>query len=453
MPFEKNQLLEVEFVDITHEGAGVAKPEGFPIFVPGAIPGEKAEIKITKILKSHGFGRLMNVLEPSESRVEPPCSVYKQCGGCSMQHLSYDAQLKSKHKVVSDVMQRIGKLTDVKIHPVLGMENPWHYRNKAQVPVGSVSGNLITGFYANRSHDIIDMKSCPIQTEENDKAVQVVREICNKYNVSVYNERTRKGVLRHILTRYGKNSGELMIVLVTNGKPFPNKDAIAKEIVAALPSVKSIVQNVNIKNTNVVLGDKSFAFWGRDVIYDTIGDVKFAISAKSFYQVNPDQTKVLYDKALEYAALTGEETVVDAYCGIGTISLFLAQKAKSVFGIEIVEQAIEDARKNAKLNKIENAEFAVGEAEVILPEWEAAGNKADVVVVDPPRKGCDERLLQSILKMSPKRVVYVSCNPGTLARDLRFLEDGGYKTVEIQPVDMFPHTGHVECCVLLTLQK
>jgi 23S rRNA (uracil1939-C5)-methyltransferase len=335
------------------------------------------------------------------------------------------------------------------VHPILGMENPWHYRNKAQVPVGEKDGKLIAGFFKPRSHEIVDTNESLIQLPEVNEAVQTIKLICSELGVPAYQEETHKGVLRHIMARYGKQTGELMVVIITRTEDLPHKNKLVEEIVTRLPNVKSIVHNVNSKRTNVIMGEKTKVLWGSEVIYDYIGDVKFAISALSFYQVNPVQTKVLYDKALEYADLSGEETVIDAYCGIGTISLFLAQKAKKVFGVEVVPEAIEDAKRNAELNGLSNAEFTAGESEVVIPKWYKDGNAADCLVVDPPRKGCDEALLQTIIDMKPKKVVYVSCNPATLARDLRILEDGGYKTVEVQPVDMFPMTTHVECCSLL----
>ena len=453
VPVQKNDYIDVVFEDLTHDGAGVAKVDGYPLFVPNGLPGEKAKIKVLKVNKGYGFGRLIEIIEASPYRIDAPCPIYKECGGCQLQHLSYEGQMIAKEKQVRDVLQRIGKLQDVKVHPVLGMENPWRYRNKAQVPIGEHEGGLIGGFYQQRSHQIIDMKECLIQQEKNDQVVQIVKEICSRFSVRAYDEQKHKGDLRHIMARYGLVSGEVMVVLVTRTKELPNKNKIIDDILAAIPGVKSIVQNVNSKKTNVIFGDETKILWGEEVIYDSIGDIQFAISARSFYQVNPEQTKVLYEKALEYAGLNGEETVIDAYCGIGTISLFLAQKARKVYGVEIVPEAIEDARRNAALNGITNVEFAVGEAEAVIPNWYEAGVQADVLVVDPPRKGCDEKLLQTILSMKPKKVVYVSCNPATLARDLRILEDGGYKTIEVQPVDMFPQTMHVECVSQLILKE
>ena len=451
-PIQKNEYIDVVFEDLTHEGSGVAKIDGYPIFVPYGLPGEKAKIKVTKLNKGYGFGRLMELYEESQDRVEPPCPIYKQCGGCQLQHLSYEGQLKAKEKMVRELMTRIGKLEEVKVLPVLGMSEPWNYRNKAQVPVGEMEGGLVAGFYAKRSHEIIDMDECLIQFTENDEMIRLVKGICEKHGVKAYNEKQHKGTLRHIMVRTGQVTGELMIVLVTRTPDMPNRRKIIEEIVEAVPNITSIIQNVNTKRTNVILGDQTITLWGADVISDYIGDIKFEISPRSFYQVNPVQTKVLYDKTLEYADLSGNETVIDAYCGIGTISLFLAKKAKKVYGVEIVPEAIEDARKNAALNEITNVEFEVGEAETVIPNWYKQGITADTLVVDPPRKGCDENLLKTIAAMKPKKVVYVSCNPATLARDLRYLEDNGYKTVEVQPVDMFPQTMHVECVSQLILK-
>ncbi|XJZ27668.1 23S rRNA (uracil(1939)-C(5))-methyltransferase RlmD [Bacillota bacterium Lsc_1132] len=450
VPVQKNEYIDVVFEDLTHDGAGVAKVDGYPVFVPKALPGEKAKIKVIKVNKGYGFGRLIELYERSPYRVNIPSSEVHKYGGCQLEHLSYEGQLKYKENLVRQVLTRIGKLEDVKVHPILGMDDPWHYRNKAQVPVGEKDGKLIAGFFKPRSHEIVDTDESMIQLPEVNEAIQTVKEICSKLGIQPYDEANHKGVLRHIMARYGRQTGELMLVLITKTADLPFKNQLVDNIVARLPRIKSIVHNVNSRQTNVILGEKTTVLWGSEVIYDYIGNVKFAISALSFYQVNPTQTKVLYDKALEYAGLTGKETVIDAYCGIGTISLFLAQKARRVFGVEVVPAAIEDAKRNAALNGITNAEFAVGEAETVIPKWYKEGNTADVLVVDPPRKGCDEALLQTIIEMQPKKVVYVSCNPATLARDLRILEDGGYKTLEVQPVDMFPQTTHVECVVLMS---
>ncbi|ELK45879.1 23S rRNA (uracil(1939)-C(5))-methyltransferase RlmD, partial [Halobacillus sp. BAB-2008] len=338
----------------------------------------------------------------------------------------------------------------VPVHPTIGMEDPWRYRNKVQIPVGQKEdGELMTGFYQKRSHNIIDMDTCLIQDEVNDRMVETVRRIASRYGIDAYDEQTHRGVLRHIMVRTGQTTKDIMIVIVTKTKKLPHKEKIMDEIRDAFPNVKSIVHNINSAKTNVILGRETNVLWGEEYIYDTIGDIRFMISPKSFYQVNPTQTKTLYDQALSYADLRGGETVIDAYCGIGTISLFLAQKAEKVYGVEIVPEAVEDAKKNARLNKMDNAEFFVGEAEKLMPWWRNQGLRPDVIVVDPPRKGCDEQLLKAMLDMEPERIVYVSCNPSTLARDLRVLEDGGYETKEVQPVDMFPQTSHVECVTWL----
>ncbi|WP_094701433.1 23S rRNA (uracil(1939)-C(5))-methyltransferase RlmD [Brevibacillus laterosporus] len=336
----------------------------------------------------------------------------------------------------------------VKVLPTLGMTDPWRYRNKAQVPIGEENGALIGGFYAEKSHDIIDISECLIQHQANDEVVATVKRIAKRLGIEPYNEVNHTGLLRHVVAKVGAKTGDLMVVLITTEAFLPEREQLIQLIRAELPGVKSIVQNVNERRTNVIFGDQTFTLWGDDVIYDYIGPIKFAISARSFYQVNPEQTDVLYSKTLEYAGLEGDETVIDAYCGIGTISLFLAQKAKRVYGVEIVPEAIADAKKNAELNGLENVSFEVGPAEVVIPHWRKQGIVADVIVVDPPRKGCDEALLTTILQMQPKKVVYVSCNPSTLARDLKVLAEK-YEVVEVQPVDMFPHTGHVESVACL----
>ncbi|MCM3478420.1 23S rRNA (uracil(1939)-C(5))-methyltransferase RlmD [Caldibacillus thermoamylovorans] len=450
IPVKKNDYIDVEFVDLTHEGQGVAKIDGFPVFVPGGLPGEYAQIKILNVKKNYGYGKLIEIKEKSPYRVEIPKEDMHKYGGCQLHHMSYEGQLQFKQNLVEQTLTRIGKLQDVNIHPIIGMEQPFHYRNKAQVPVGERNGRLITGFYKPRTHEIIDTDESVIHMEAINDAIKIVKEICSELGVTAYNEEAHTGVLRHIMARFGRKTDELMIVLITRTEKLPHRKEIVEKIVAALPNVKSVVHNVNPKRTNVILGEKTQVLWGQNVIYDYIGNVKFAISPRSFYQVNPVQTKVLYDKALAYAGLTGEEIVFDAYCGIGTISLFLAQQAKKVYGVEVVPDAINDAKKNADLNGNTNVEFSVGEAEVVIPNWAEEGIHADVIVVDPPRKGCDAALLKTIIEMKPKRVVYVSCNPATLARDLGILEAGGYQTLEVQPVDMFPMTMHVECVVLMS---
>lgn len=354
-------------------------------------------------------------------------------------------QLEMKRNQVKNVMQKVAHLESVPVHPVLGMEDPWRYRNKIQIPVGEKDEELITGFYQQRSHRIIDdMDTCVIQNELGDRMVEAVRRIATDLGIEAYDENTHRGVLRHIIVRTAFGTNDTMIILVTRTEKLPHQTELIKQLTETYPAIKSIIQNVNKEKTNVIMGKKSRTIYGEDYIYDAIGDLKFKISPRSFYQVNPTQTKVLYNKALEYASVGPNDVVIDAYCGIGTISLFLAQKAQKVYGVEIVPEAIDDAKINAKLNGITNAEFVVGEAEKVMPWWTAQGLRPDVIVVDPPRKGCDEALLQAMIDMAPKRIVYVSCNPSTLARDLRILEDGGFKTQEVQPVDMFSQTNHIE---------
>lgn len=445
-PVQKNETITLQFEDLTHQGNGVGKVNGYPLFVPFALPGEEASVKVVKVNKNFGYGKLVDIHTESPHRVEPPCHVYEKCGGCQLQHMSYDMQLDMKQNQVKNAMQKVARLPDVPVHKTLGMEDPWRYRNNIQIPVGEKDGELITGFYQKRSHHIIDnMKTCVIQDELNDDAVHVVRDVANDLGITAYDEKTHTGMLRHIVARSGKTTGELMVVLITRTKKIPQVDKLVEGIRAKLPHATSIMHNVNPNKTNVIYGKDTHVLWGVSYIHDRIEDLTFAISARSFYQVNPRQTEVLYNKALEYAQITKSDIVIDAYCGIGTISLFLARKAKKVYGIEIVPEAISDAKKNAKLNNLPNTEFVVGAAEKVMPWWKAQGLDPDVIVVDPPRKGCDEEFLKAMIAMEPKRIVYVSCNPSTLARDLRILEDGGYRTQEVQPVDMFSQTGHVEC--------
>ena len=445
---EKNKEYIFDIISQGYEGEGIAKIDNkYPIFIEGALKGEKVKVRIVKVNKNFAYGKLMEVLEASEERVNPPCAIYKRCGGCKLQHASYKAQLDFKWDRVKDCVSKIGKLDPTIVKYPLGMENPWRYRNKVQLPIGLINGEVKIGFFAPRSHDIIDMESCLIQDEIGDKVVKLTREWIEKFNIRPYNvdgEYDEKGIVRHIMIRRGFTTNEVMIVLVTNGEKLPHKEEFVDLMVKNIPGIKSIIQNINSKKTNVILGLESKTLWGEDTISDYIGDFRFNISPLSFFQVNPIQTEVLYGKALEYANLTGNEEVFDAYCGTGTITLFLSQKAKKVYGVEIIPQAIDNAWINAKENEVENVEFFVGESEVVIPDLINKGVKADVVVVDPPRKGCDKKLLDSITNIDAKKIVYVSCDPSTLGRDLQVLEENGYKTLEVQPVDMFPNTSHVE---------
>lgn len=445
---EKNKEYIFDIISQGYEGEGIAKIDNkYPIFIEGALKGEKVKVRIVKVNKNFAYGKLMEVLEASEERVNPPCAIYKRCGGCKLQHASYKAQLDFKWDRVKDCVSKIGKLDPSIVKYPLGMENPWRYRNKVQLPIGLINGEVKIGFFAPRSHDIIDMESCLIQDEIGDKVVKLTREWIEKFNIRPYNvdgEYDEKGIVRHIMIRRGFTTNEVMVVLVTNGEKLPHKEEFVDLMVKNIPGIKSVIQNINLKKTNVILGLESKTLWGEDTISDYIGDFRFNISPLSFFQVNPTQTEVLYGKALEYANLTGNEEVFDAYCGTGTITLFLSQKAKKVYGVEIIPQAIDNAWINAKENKVENVEFFVGESEVVIPDLINKGVKADVVVVDPPRKGCDKKLLDAITNIDAKKIVYVSCDPSTLGRDLQVLEENGYKTLEVQPVDMFPNTSHIE---------
>ena len=445
---EKNKEYIFDIISQGYEGEGIAKIDNkYPIFIEGALKGEKVKVRIVKVNKNFAYGKLMEVLEASEERVNPPCAIYKRCGGCKLQHASYKAQLDFKWDRVKDCVSKIGKLDPSIVKYPLGMEEPWRYRNKVQLPIGLINGEVKIGFFAPRSHDIIDMESCLIQDEIGDKVVKLTREWIEKFNIRPYNvdgEYDEKGIVRHIMIRRGFTTNEVMVVLVTNGEKLPHKEEFVDLMVKNIPGIKSVIQNINSKKTNVILGLESKTLWGEDTISDYIGDFRFNISPLSFFQVNPTQTEVLYGKALEYANLTGNEEVFDAYCGTGTITLFLSQKAKKVYGVEIIPQAIDNAWINAKENKVENVEFFVGESEVVIPDLINKGVKADVVVVDPPRKGCDKKLLDAITNINAKKIVYVSCDPSTLGRDLQVLEENGYKTLEVQPVDMFPNTAHIE---------
>lgn len=446
----KDKMYVVEIVDIGQGGVGIGKFEGFTVFVDGGLVKDKVKVKITKSKKNYAVGEIVEILEPSPYRVERKCSKeLKECGGCQIQELDYKEQLNIKTNEVKQVISRIGKLDDVVIHNALGMEEPFRYRNKAQFPIQKVDGVPIIGFYKKKSHDIIPTDQCIIQHDVNDKIIKIIKTYIRAYKVSIYDEKTHTGVLRHLVTKVGFTTKEVMVVLVANGRKLPYLNELASVLKENIPGFKTLVVNVNREKTNVILGNENRVIYGDGKINDNIGDLVFEISPLSFFQVNPVQTEVLYNKALEYANLGENDTVFDIYCGIGTISLFLAQKAKKVYGIEIVEEAIKDAKINAKINNLDNVEFYVGKAEEVVPKMYKQGKRANVVVVDPPRKGCDEKVLDTIVSMQPDRVVYVSCNPSTLARDLNYLDERGYKCLEVQPVDMFPHSVHIENVALI----
>ena len=475
---KKNELVTIEITDMGSGGEGIGRADGFTLFVKGAVVGDVIEAKVLKAKKTYGYAKIEKILRPSEHRVEPVCPVAGRCGGCQLQAMGYEAQLAWKEKKVRDCLERIGGVqfgengSTPQFLPVLGMEDCMAYRNKAQFPVGrDKNGRIVTGFYAGHSHAIIPSTFCAIQATVNEVICKAVCEHMEQYHIAPYEEESNTGLVRHILTRVGAVTGEVLVCLIVNGKSLPKAEVLAeklREVVEGFSetagenetqgdkkklTMKGFCLNVNREKTNVILGNEIIPVWGDTYITDYIGEVSFRISPLSFYQVNPKQTKVLYEKALEFAGLTGNEIVWDLYCGIGTISLFLAKKAKQVYGVEIVPQAIEDAKQNAERNGINNAEFFVGAAEEVLPAKykESDGSmRADVIVVDPPRKGCDEALLQTVVNMEPERVVYVSCDPATLARDVKYLEEHGYRLIKAQAVDQFPMTAHVETVCLLS---
>ena len=491
---KKDDLLQVQIEDIGSDGQGIGKVDGMTLFVKDAIIGDLVEAKVMKMKKTYGFARLMKVLQPSPYRVTPKCPVAKQCGGCQIQEMDYAEQLAFKENKVKNNLMRIGGFAEKEIpmEPVVGMDDPWRYRNKAQFPIGrDKNGNIVAGFYAGRTHSIISNRNCYLGVEENREILDIVIAHMEQYDIDPYDEVTGKGLVRHVLIRFGFTSKEIMVCLIINGKSLPAADSLCEKL-SEIPGMTSVSYNVNTEKTNVILGKRTECIWGQPYISDTIHlrtypdfketglGIEYQISPQSFYQVNPEQTEKLYSTALEFAGLTGKESVWDLYCGIGTISLFLSQKAKQVYGVEIVPQAIEDAKNNARLNGITNAEFFVGKAEEVLPEFyaNAAGDagtdmisadgnngedakmckdgrnrdmlRPDVIVVDPPRKGCDERCLDTMLKMAPYRIVYVSCDSATLARDLKILCQGGYEIRKIQVFDQFAHSVHVETVVLLS---
>ncbi|MFR3110555.1 MAG: 23S rRNA (uracil(1939)-C(5))-methyltransferase RlmD [Mediterraneibacter faecis] len=461
----KNDIVTVEITDIGVSGEGIGHVDGYTLFIKDAVIGDVIEAKVMKAKKNYGYARLMKVITPSEYRVEPKCAFARRCGGCQIQEMSYDRQLVFKDQKIRGNLERIGGFTkdqiDTVMQPVVGMEHPFGYRNKAQFPFGTdKEGNPITGFYAGRTHDIIANTDCALGVEKNKEILEIILQYMRENKIKSYDEKTGKGLIRHALIRYGFKTKEIMVCLVVNGKRLPKAERLIEKLIQ-IEGMTSITISPNTRRDNVIMGDSYEILWGQGYITDYIGNVKYQISPLSFYQVNPVQTEKLYGLALEYADLKGDETVWDLYCGIGTISLFLAQKAKQVYGVEIVPQAIDDAKENAKINAIDNAEFFVGKAEEVLPEYYAEYERehngetahADVIVVDPPRKGCDETLLETIVKMQPEKVVYVSCDSATLARDLKYLCANGYEIKMCRGVDQFPQSVHVETVVLLSQQK
>ena len=452
--FKKNETVRLRIEDLSSEGLGIGHSEGVAVFVKDTVIGDEVEAIITKVKKTYAFGRLVQVLTPSAYRTIPRCPVARQCGGCQLQMMDYEAQLSFKHGRVKNALERIGGFADIPVEPVLGMEEPWNYRNKAQYPVGTGrDGVTVCGFYAGRTHAIIPVPKdgCAISAVSDQEILSIVTAHMQQYHIPAYNEAEHSGLIRHVLIRSARSTGQIMVCLIVNGEKLPGEADLVQAL-CTIPGMTTIAFNRNSDRTNVILGKETRTLFGPGYIVEQIGAVRYRISVRSFFQVNPQQTEKLYSTALEYASPTGEETVLDLYCGTGTISLFLAQKARKVYGIEIIEEAVADARINAQENDIRNAQFFAGQAEKVLPELYREGSgQADVIVVDPPRKGCERAVLDTMLLIAPQRIVYVSCDPATLARDLAILCDRtGYQVLKVQPVDMFPHTAHVETVVLMS---
>ena len=453
IPVKKNKEYIVDIIDNGFDGEGIAKIDNFTIFIPNSIKGEKVKILIVKVLSSHAFGKIIDVIQKSKNRTESDCSTYKRCGGCSLRHIKYSETLNMKRNSVQSLANKMLN-TKIKVENTVGMENPYHYRNKAQYPVGiDKSGNPVIGVFANRTHEIIPIEKCLIQDERTEEIAKYIVNYITRNNISIYNEKTRKGLVRHIVTKIGKRTNEIMVILVINGNEIPDENKLVKELTSKFTNIKTIIKNINKKNTNVILGEKNVTIYGNGYIKDKLGNLTFKISPASFYQVNPSQAEKLYKIGVDAADITKEDVVFDLYCGIGTISLFMAQYAKKVYGIEIVEQAVKDAVENAKMNGINNAEFIAGDVENVLDDLiNVQKIMPDIVMVDPPRRGLDKTSIKNMLEIKPKKIVYISCNPATLMRDLKELE-GAYEIKSIKPVDMFPFTGHVECCALLELKN
>ena len=453
MNIQKNQEYIVEIIDNGYEGEGIAKIDNFTIFIPGAIKGEKIKILIVKVLSSHAFGKILEIIKKSEKRKEVDCLTYKRCGGCNLRHIEYEETLKIKQDVVQNLVNKILK-NKIKVQETVGMKNPFHYRNKAQYPLGiNNKGEPIIGVFANRTHEVIPIEKCLIQNPQSEQIAKYILNFIKENKISIYNENTRKGLFRHIVIKIGIRTGQIMCILVVNGENILKEEQLINELITKFPQIKTIVKNVNMKNTNVILGQRNINVYGNGYIEDILGKYTFKISPLSFYQVNPIQAEKLYNLGVEMAQISKDDTVFDLYCGIGTISLFMAKYAKKVYGIEIVKEAIDAAKENAKINNVDNTEFYAGDVEVVLDELINKNKvKADIVMFDPPRKGLDKKSINNILQIKPKKLVYISCNPATLIRDLKMFEEQ-YEIKTIIPVDMFPWTSHIECVSLLCLKK
>ncbi len=452
MSIQKNQEYVVDIIDNGFEGEGIAKIDNFTIFIPGTIKGEKVRILIVKVLSSHGFGKVVEIIEKSQARQDVDCNTYKRCGGCNLRHVKYEETLKMKQNAVQSLVNKTLK-NKIKVKETVGMENPLHYRNKAQYPIGiNKQGDPIIGVFANRTHEVIPIDNCLIQNKKSEEIAKFIVEFIKEKNISIYDEKTGKGLVRHIVTKVGIKTGEIMCVIVINGHKIPDENELVENLKTRYPEIKAIVKNINMKNTNVILGQENINLYGNGYIEDILGEYKFKISPLSFYQVNPVQAEKLYNLGVSMAEITKDDVVFDLYCGIGTISLFMSKFAKKVYGIEIVEEAVKMAKENAKNNNVLNTEFFAGDVEIVLDDLiNNKGLKADVVMFDPPRKGLDKKSIDNILNIRPKKIVYISCNPATLIRDLADFENE-YDIKTIIPVDMFPFTSHVECCSVLQLK-
>ena len=453
MSIQKNQKYVVDIIDNGFEGEGIAKIDNFTIFIPGTIKGEKVKIIIVKVLSSHGFGKIVEIIEKSQARQDVDCNTYKRCGGCNLRHVKYEETLKMKQNAVQSLVNKTLK-NKLQVKETLGMENPLHYRNKAQYPIGiNKQGEPVIGVFANRTHEVIPIDNCLIQNKKSEEIAKFIIEFIKEKNISIYDEKTGKGLVRHIVTKVGIKTGEIMCVIVINGHKIPNENELVENLKTRYPEIKAIVKNINMKNTNVILGQENINLYGNGYIEDILGEYKFKISPLSFYQVNPVQAEKLYNLGVSMAEITKNDIVFDLYCGIGTISLFMSKFAKKVYGIEIVEEAVKMAKENAESNNVSNTEFFAGDVEIVLDDLiNNKGIKADVVMFDPPRKGLDKKSIDNILNIRPKKIVYISCNPATLIRDLADFENE-YDIKTIIPVDMFPFTSHVECVAVLKLKQ
>ena len=453
MNIQKNQEYTVEIIDNGYEGEGIAKIDNFTIFIPGAIKGEKVKILIVKVLSAYAYGKILEIIEKSEKRQEADCATYKRCGGCNLRHIKYEETLIMKQNAVQSLVNKTLK-NKIQVQETVGMENPFHYRNKAQYPFGiNKEGEPVIGVFANRTHEVIPMEKCLIQNPQSEEIAKFILQFIKENKISIYDEKTGKGLFRHVVIKVGIKTNQIMCVLVINGKNIPQESKLIQELTAKFPNIKTIIKNINMKNTNVILGQENINIYGDGYIEDILGEYTFKISPLSFYQVNPVQAEKLYNLGVEMAQISKEDTVFDLYCGIGTISLFMAKYAKKVYGIEIVKEAVEAAKENAKINGVTNTEFFAGDVEIVLDELiNKQGVKADIVMFDPPRKGLDKNSINNILKIKPKKIVYISCNPATLIRDLAEFEKN-YEIKTIIPVDMFPFTSNVECCSVLQLKN